>query len=105
MRKTVNMILVGLAVAFVNCGFLCEQARTQNPIVGDIDFSGSPTPGASILGPRVVFLSNTPGQPLPEPVISPAPGIPLEPPPPFNAFPSRGNGSPAALVAPDEPLW
>ena len=41
MRKTVNIILAGLAGVFGNCAFLCEQARAQNPIVGDIRRSGA----------------------------------------------------------------
>jgi hypothetical protein len=105
MRKTVNMILVGLAGAFGNCGLLCEQARAQNPIVGDIEFFGSTTPSGSSLGPPVVVHFNNPWQTLAGTGIYAAAGIPFGTPATFNDFSFTGNGSTATLVGPDAPLW
>ena len=105
MRKTVNMILVGLAGVLGNCAFLCEQARAQNPIVGDIEFFGSTTPSGSSLGPPVVVHFNNPWQTLAGTGIYAAAGIPFGTLATFNDFSFTGNGSTATLVGPDAPLW
>jgi hypothetical protein len=105
MRKTVNMILLGLAGALANCGFLCEQARAQSPIVGDIEFFGSTTPSGSSLGPLVVVHFNNPWQTLAGTGIYAAAGIPFGTPATFNDFSFTGNGSTATLVGPGMPLW
>ena len=105
MRKTVNIILLGLAGAAGNCVFLCEPAQAQNPIVGDIEFIGSTTPSDSSLGPPVVVHFNNPWHTLAGTGIYAAAGIPAGTPATFNDVSFTGNGSTVNLVAPDEPLW
>ena len=105
MRKIVKTILLGLVGAFANCGFLCEQARAQGPIVGDIEFFGSTTPSGSSLGPPVVVHFNNPWQTLAGTGIYAAAGIPFGTLATFNDFSFTGDGSTATLVGPDAPLW
>lgn len=97
--------IVGLAVTFLNCGFLCEQTQAANPIVGSVEFFGSVTPSGSSAGPPVMVHFNNPWHTLAGTGIYAAAGIPFGTSAIFNDFAFTGDASTAILLSPATPLW
>jgi len=102
MDRMMNTGLAALAIALLGCGVLCEQAQAI-PITGSVEFFGSATPSGASPGLPITIHFNNPWHTLAG--IGVYSGIPMGVSATFNDLSFTGDGSLAALIGPDLPLW
>jgi hypothetical protein len=112
MDKTMKTVLAGVAVGLLGCNMLCEQAKAQPPLTGNINFTGDATAtGFSPGSPVTITFDNNPAhadhwqvfdlQPPTGDFASVTPGTQVM----FNPFSFSGDNQGAVLAAPIMHLW